>query len=267
LVFGVIEGPHLGWASPAIIAVFAVALAAFLGFHFCEPRVRGPVLDLRFFHGIPFSAANLIAVFSFAARGAFLYLNSIYLQDARGYSALHTGLLMVPLAIVSVFRGPRNGKILARFGSRVPLIIAGISRALAGAILTPVTVTTSILWLLVADALMGLDSSSVGAPITHTAVVGMPPDQAGVAAGVSSTTRQIGQTIGVAGVLLASATTNTHAQLAAATHPDLDLERRIWPGSLAVLGLGLIATTAHAKQTAETALPTNASMPISSGAG
>jgi EmrB/QacA subfamily drug resistance transporter len=253
LVFGVIEGPHLGWGSPAIIVVLASALVALIGFLAYEPRVTEPLLDLRFFRSIPFSAANLIAVFSFASLGAFLYLNSIYLQDARGYSPLHTGLLMVPLAIVSVIWGPRNGKILAKFGSRIPLMIAGIALTAAAVILTQVTLTTPIAWLLIAYALMGLGNSAVGAPITHTAVAGMPIEQAGVAAGVSSTTRQIGQTIGVAlaGVTLASATTGTHAHLAIATHTGWILNAAY---GLAVLGLGLIGTTNHAKATAKNAL-------------
>lgn len=78
-----------------------------------------------------------------------------------------------------------------------PLLIAGIALTCAAVILTQSSITTPIAWLLIAYALMGLGNSSVGAPITHIAVAGMPPDQAGVAAGVSSTTRQIGQTIGV----------------------------------------------------------------------
>ena len=256
LVFGVIEGPHLGWGSPAIIGVLAVSLAALLGFLAYEPRVSEPLLDLRFFRSIPFSAANLIAVFSFASLSAFLYLNSIYLQEARGYSPLHTGLLMAPLAVVSVIWGPRNGKLLGKLGARVPLIIAGIAFTAAAVILTRVTVTTPIAWLLIAYALMGLGNSSVGAPITHTAVAGMPPDQAAVAAGVSSTTRQIGQTIGVAvaGVTLASAAALTHAHLATATHTGWILNVGY---GLAILATGLIGTTAHAKRTAEKAVPTN----------
>lgn len=255
LVFGVIEGPTLGWGSPAIVIMFAVALLALLAFLAYEPRVTEPLLDLRFFRSIPFTTANLIAVASFAALGAFLYLNSIYLQDARSYSPLHTGLLMVPLAIVSVLWGPRNGKLLAKYGCRIPLVIAGIALTLAAAILIQVSLTIPIVWLLISYALMGLGNSSVGAPITHTAVAGMPPDQAGVAAGVSSTTRQIGQTIGVAiaSVILASTTTNTHAQLAIATRTGWIINGAY---GLVVLVLGLIGTTAYAKHTAEKALPT-----------
>jgi MFS family permease len=203
---------------------------------------------------VPFSAANLIAVFSFASLGAFLYLNSIYLQEARGYSPLEAGLLMLPLAVVSVLWGPRNGKILGKHGSRIPLLIAGAALTAAAVILTQVSLTTPIAWLLVAYALMGLGNSAVGAPITHTAVAGMPREQAGAAAGVSSATRQIGQTVGVAiaGATLAAGG-SSHAALAAATHLGWTLN--IGYGA-AVLILGLLSTTAWAKNTAHDATTT-----------
>jgi len=255
LVFGVIEGPKLGWSSPAIIVPLAVAVAALAGFLAVEFRRDEPLLDPRFFRSVPFSAANLIAVFSFGSLGAFLYLNSIYLQDARGYGPLDAGLLMLPLAVVSVLWGPRNGTILAKYGSRIPLLIAGISLTAAAVILTQVSVTTPIVWLLVAYALMGLGNSAVGAPITHTAVAGMPREQAGAAAGVSSATRQVGQTVGVAvaGVTLAAASTS-HAALATATHLGWTLN--VGYGA-AVLILGLLSTTAWAKATAHGAAGTS----------
>ncbi|WP_406567796.1 DHA2 family efflux MFS transporter permease subunit [Actinoallomurus soli] len=260
LVFGVIEGPKLGWGSPAIITTLAVALLALIGFIAYESRATEPLLDLRFFRSIPFSAANLIAVFSFASLGSFLYVNSIYLQDARGYGPLKTGLLMVPLAIVSVLWGPRNGKILGRFGARIPFVIAGVAVTAASVILAQVTLTIPIVWLLIAYALIGLGNSSSSGPITQLAVAGMPPEQAGVAAGVSATTRQIGQTIGVAiaGVTLASVTAGSRAQLATATHTGWIL---MGAYGLAVLALGLVGTTGHAKRTAERALPTATSSP------
>ncbi len=248
LVFGVIEGPRLGWSSPAIIASLAVSAAALAGFLAVEFRQDEPLIDPRFFRSVPFSAANLIAVFAFACLGPFLYLNSIYLQDARGYSPFDAGLLMLPLAVVSVLWGPRNGKILGRHGARIPLLIAGTALTAAAVILTRVSLTTPIAWLLIAYALMGLGNSAVGAPITHTAVAGMPPDQAGAAAGVSSATRQIGQTVGVAiaGVTLATRSA-TPAGLATATHLGWTLNAGY---GIAVLILGIISTTAWAKATA-----------------
>jgi hypothetical protein len=123
-----------------------------------------------------------------------------------------------------------------------------------GVILSTVTTSTMIVVLLVAYAAMGLGNSAVSAPITHTAVAGMPPAQAGVAAGVSSTTRQVGQTIGVAvaGVTIAAVPAGHTQQLAAATHTGWWL---IAAYGLTILVLGILSTTARAKAIAEHAVP------------
>jgi len=250
LTYGIIEGPRLGWGSPADAAIFGLAAICLIGILVYEPRRAEPLLELRFFRSIPFAAANVIAIVAFAGIGSFLYLNSIYLQDARGYSAFDTGLLTLPVSVVSVIWGPLNGHVLARFGSRVPFVLAGVAFIVAGVMLATVTPGTSIGWLLVAYAAMGFANSAVGTPITHTAVAGMPPAQAGVAAGVNSTTRQFGQTIGVAvaGVTLGSAPVAEHVpQLAAATHPGWWL---IAGYGCAIVALGYVSTTSFAKETA-----------------
>ena len=63
-----------------------------------EPRRREPLIELRFFRSLPFSAATVIAVSAFAAFGGFLFLNTLYLQEARGLSPLSAGLYLLPMA-------------------------------------------------------------------------------------------------------------------------------------------------------------------------
>jgi EmrB/QacA subfamily drug resistance transporter len=250
LTYGIIEGPRLGWGSPVELAIFGLAAICLIGILVYEPRRTEPLLELRFFRSIPFSAANLIAVVAFAGIGSFLYLNSIYLQDARGYNALDTGLLTLPVSVVSVIWGPLNGHLLARFGARVPFMLAGAAFVVAGVMLAVVSSGTSIGWLLVAYGAMGFANSAVGTPITHTAVAGMPPAQAGVAAGINSTTRQFGSTIGVAvaGVTLGTTPIAGHMpQLAAATHPGWWL---IAGYGCAIVALGYVSTSSFAKATA-----------------
>ena len=122
LVYGIIEGPGRGWASPLIIACFcvaAVACAVFIGY---ERRRREPLLDVRFFRSAPFSGATMIAVSAFAALSGFLLLNTLYLQDVRGLSALHAGLYMLPMAAMTVIWAPLSGRIVGARGPRLPLI-------------------------------------------------------------------------------------------------------------------------------------------------
>ena len=110
---------------------------------FYEPRRREPLLDLRFFRSAPFSGATVIAVSAFAALGGFLFLNTLYLQDIRGYSALHAGLLTLPLAAVTVIFAPLSGRMISRRGPRIPLIVAGICMSGGALMLTGLTAQQS----------------------------------------------------------------------------------------------------------------------------
>ena len=100
--------PRLGVGGDPrpVSALSAAALAALMLY---EPRRPEPLLDLRFFRSAPFSGATVIAISAFAALGGFLFLNTLYLQDVRGYSALHAGLLTLPLAAATVVFAPLSG--------------------------------------------------------------------------------------------------------------------------------------------------------------
>jgi EmrB/QacA subfamily drug resistance transporter len=198
LIYGIIEGPGAGWTSPKIIACFCVSLAALAGLIGYEPRRREPLIDLRFFRSAPFSGATLIAVFAFAALGGFLLLNTLYLQNVRGYSALQAGLYTAPMAAVTIIFAPLSGRIVGTRGPRLPLILAGLTITVSALMLTRLTASTSLAWLIGAYVIFGIGFGLVNAPITNTAVSGMPRAQAGVAAAVASTSRQVGGSLGVA---------------------------------------------------------------------
>jgi EmrB/QacA subfamily drug resistance transporter len=198
LTYGIIEGPNAGWSSPRILACFAVAAAALIALVSYEPRRREPLLDLRFFRSAPFSGATVIAVCAFAALGGFLFLNTLYLQDERGFSALHAGLYTLPLAAMTVALAPLSGRIVAVRGPRLPLVVAGIATTAGALMLTRLTASTSTGYLLASYVVFGIGAGLVNAPITNTAVSGMPRSQAGVAAGIASTSRQVGSALGVA---------------------------------------------------------------------
>jgi EmrB/QacA subfamily drug resistance transporter len=198
LTYAIIEGPNAGWASARILGCFALAAAALIALVGYEPRRREPLLDLRFFRSAPFSGATVIAVCAFAALGGFLFLNTLYLQDARGFSALHAGLYTLPMAGMTVLLAPLSGRIVATRGPRLPLVLAGIATAAGALMLTRLSAGTSTGYLLASYVVFGIGSGLVNAPITNTAVSGMPRSQAGVAAGLASTSRQVGSALGVA---------------------------------------------------------------------
>ncbi|WP_055620841.1 MFS transporter [Streptomyces sp. JHA19] len=204
LTYAIIEAPT---APAAEVLVFGgLALAALVGLLVHEPRRAEPLIDLRFFRSAPFSGATVIAVSAFAALGGFLFLSTLYLQNVRGLDALHAGLWMLPMAALCFVCAPVAGRVVGNRGPRLPLLIAGASMTASGVLFAAFEAESSDATLVLGYILFGLGFGFVNAPITNTAVSGMPRAQAGVAAAVASTSRQLGQALGVAviGAVLAS---------------------------------------------------------------
>jgi EmrB/QacA subfamily drug resistance transporter len=247
LTFGIIEAPANGWTSPTILVALTAAAAALIALLRYEPRRDEPLIDLRFFRSTPFSSAIAISVAAFSAFGGFIFLNTLYLQQARGLSPVEAGLATVPLALLTVIAAPISGRIVGRRGPRIPLLIAGVSFIAACAILTSIEPSTPIGYLLVTYVVFGLGFGLVNAPITNTAVSGMPPAQAGVAAALATTSRQVGQTLGVAitGAIVASSV--GHAGLTEASHPAW---WTLTGCGAVVLLLGFLATSTRARESA-----------------
>jgi EmrB/QacA subfamily drug resistance transporter len=254
LVFVLIEGPGMGWADVRIIAVGVVALLAFAGFLRYEARRHDPFIDLRFFRSVPFSSATMIAVCAFAAWGAFLLLISLYLQEQRGFSAMHTGLVFLPIAIGTLIFSPLSGRLVGRYGSRPSLVIAGVLITASTLMLTRLTATTPVWILLIVFAVLGIGFSMVNAPVTHAAVSGMPTDRAGAASAVASTSRQVGVSLGVAlcGSVAGPALAGAGVDFAVSSRP-------MWfvcagMGAVIVV-LGLYSTSRRAVRSAERLAP------------
>jgi MFS family permease len=215
-----------------------------------ERRRDEPLLDVRFFGSAPFTAATMLAVFGFAALGGFVFLNTLYLQEVRGFSPLHAGLFMIPVAAMILIFGPLSGRVVGSRGARWPLVFAGIGIGAGGIMLTTITDTTPTGWLIACYLVFGVGFGLLNAPITNSAVSGMPRAQAGVAAAIASTSRQIGQSLGVAviGSALSSALHgNLRGRFTGASHVGYGV---IGGCGVAIVVIGLVSTNAWAKRTA-----------------
>jgi EmrB/QacA subfamily drug resistance transporter len=254
IVFVLIEGPGLGWTDFRIVGVAGAALLAFVAFLRYESRRHDPFIDLRFFRSIPFASATMIAVCAFAAWGAFLFMMSLYLQDERGFSPMHTGLVFLPIAVGALLFSPLSGRMVGRFGSRPSLLIAGTLLTAAAIMLTQLSATTPVWQLLVVFAVFGIGFSMVNAPVTNAAVSGMPTDRAGAASAIASTSRQVGVSIGVAlcGSVAGSALATMGADFAIAALPLWLICAGL---GLTILVLGFYSTSPRALRSAEELAP------------
>ena len=268
LTYATIEGPGSGWASARTLGCFSLAAATLIALIRYELRRAEPLIDLRFFRSAPFSGATVIAVCAFAALGGFLFLNTLYLQDVRGYSALHAGLCLLPMAATIVVCAPLSGRILASRGPRLPLAVAGTALMASGILLTRLTTSTPIGWLIVCYLALGIGTGMVNPAITNTAVSGMPRSQAGVAAAIASTSRQVGTALGVA-VMGSAVLSALHGPLrtgfAGASHVGWWI---IADCGAAILLLAIITTgrwaKATAQRTADRLMPGSPKVPVPS---
>ena len=148
--------------------------------------------------------------------GGFLFLNTLYLQDVRGYSPLHAGLLTIPMAATAAVCSMVSGRVVAARGPRLALVLAGLLLTVGTGLLIGTGRGTGDWYLVLAYLLFGAGSGLVTTPITNTALSGLPRDQAGVAGAIASSCRQTGAAIGVAvcGAIVAGSS----ARFVAASH-------------------------------------------------
>ncbi|WP_101949078.1 MFS transporter [Mycobacterium sp. 3519A] len=250
-VYAIIEGPHAGWASVQTLSLFGLAVAALTVLLIHEPRRTDPLIELRFFRSVPFAGATLIAICAFGAFGGFLFMNTLYLQTIRGLSPMQAGLCTVPLGLTVLLCSPLSGRAVGRFGPRPSLLLAGTMICIGATMLLFLRVHTPLGFVLASYLAFGVGQGTVNAPITNTAVSGMPRSHAGVAAAVATTSRNIGTSLGVAivGSILSSHISAMNASaFIAATRPALVV---IVGFGLMVFVVGAATTGARARRTTQ----------------
>jgi EmrB/QacA subfamily drug resistance transporter len=252
LVYAIIASRGLGWTSPVILGLLAAAVLGVAGILGYEPRRADPLLELRLFRSLPFSAAIVLALAGLCAFGAFLFVTTLYLQDVRGLTALTAGLCLLPVGAMMMVLGRPTGRLVARHGPRRPLIAGGAALALGGAASLWLGPATPLLAVVAVYLLFGIGIGTINPPITNSAVSGMPISMTGVAASLASAGRQTGTTLGVAiaGVIAGSAVAPGGAAFTSAA-------RGVW-GLVLGLGvaigvLGLLSTGRWASETARRA--------------
>src|SRR5581483_7888997 len=199
LVFTVIEAPDYGWASARSLAGFAVAAALLTGFVWQERRTSHPMLDVRLFRNMRFSAASGAVTVAFFTLLGFIFLITLYFQFVKGYAPLSTGVRLLPVAL-SVGIGSVAGTQLAvRLGTKL-IVTVGLV-AMAGFYVWAAATTSATLGygtIAVQMVVYGLGMGLTSAPATESIMGAVSRRQAGVGSAVNDTTRLLGGTLGVA---------------------------------------------------------------------
>ena len=199
LVYTIIEAPGRGWTSAASLLGFAGAAAALIAFIAGERRTDRPMLDVRLFANMRFSAASASVTVAFFTLSGFIFLMTQYFQFVRAYSPLSAGVHLLPVA-VSVAAGSTAGTRLAvRFGTKI-IVTAGLALQ-AGFyfwVASDITPTLSYGIIAVQMVVYGLGMGLTSAPATESIMGAVSARQAGVGSAVNDSTRLLGGTLGVA---------------------------------------------------------------------
>jgi EmrB/QacA subfamily drug resistance transporter len=252
MIYGIIEAPAKGWSSTEIISCLVGSIVCLGGLIAYELKHTEPLIDVRFFRSAPFSGATAIAVCAFVAQGGFLLLNTLYLQDIRHFSPFKAGLAVLPMPAMMAILGPLSGRLVAKYGPRRSLISGGVGILIAGIYTMLTALIPSGIALYLVYGLMGAGLGFINTAISNTAVSGMPRDQAGIAAGITSTMRQLGTALGVAiiGSIIATRAAGLRpgSDFTSAYHLSWGLISGI---GLVIFILGITTTGMWAKNTAK----------------
>ncbi|HEX6523601.1 MAG TPA: MFS transporter [Streptosporangiaceae bacterium] len=199
LVFTIIEAPTHGWTAGRSLAGFAASAVLLAAFIVRERRVAHPMLDVRLFANMRFSAASGAVTVSFFTLFGFIFLITQYFQFVRGYSPLTAGVRLLPVAL-SVGVGSVAGTQLAvRAGTKL-VVTAGLV-AMAGFyawVAATISATLSYGVISAQMVIYGLGMGLTSAPATESIMGAISRAKAGVGSAINDSTRLIGGTLGVA---------------------------------------------------------------------
>ncbi|MER7911153.1 MFS transporter [Streptomyces sp. NPDC096068] len=201
-VYAIITGPEHGWASAEVLVPAGIGVAVLAAFARWELHVPHPMLDMHFFRNQKFVGAVAGAILVMFGLGGSLFLLTQHLQFVLGYEPLEAGLRMAPLALTVVALnltgvGPR---IVVKLGtaSAVAVGMTLVAAGLASIALVGGGTHSGYGGMLLGLVLMGVGLAVSNPAMANAIMSAIPPEKAGVGAGVNGTLAEFGNGLGVA---------------------------------------------------------------------
>ena len=250
LAYAIIEGPGLGWRSARDLRLLRAVGGRARGAARLRAPPRGAHGRLQVLPQRPVRGGQSQRGLRDRRHGRLPVPVHPVPAGRAGLSALQAGLTILPMPVVMALCAPLAGRMVAKRGPRIPLVIAGAALTISSAALSRLTGTTEHAYLIVTYALFGIGAGMVSSPITNGVMSGVPKTQAGMASGMNSSSRQLGQSLGVAivgSVLAASMRGSMQTGFVRAAHAGWWI---LAGCGYVVLLLGLVCTTRWARATA-----------------
>jgi EmrB/QacA subfamily drug resistance transporter len=198
-VFALIEEPRRGWGSPMIVVPLVAGLALFAAFLWWERRTPEPMLPLGLFARRNFSFANLETLTVYAGLSTLTFFLVLFVQQLAGYSALKSGLALLPITVVMFVLSPRVGRLSMRLGPRLFMGTGPLIAALALAPLIRLKPGFNYWYELLPPLLVfSVGLSLIVAPLTATVLADAHESDAGIASGVNNAVARVAGLLGIA---------------------------------------------------------------------
>jgi EmrB/QacA subfamily drug resistance transporter len=188
-VFALVRSDDWGWGSARTLGLLAAGLALLGVFWAIEHRVDSPIVDFSLFRNGPYLGASAAAFTLVGAYWVVIFFQPQYLQEILGHGPVAAGLLVLPITAPMVFISPFCGRLIDRFGPRGLMTAGMVCGAVGLAFLTQIHASSSYGALLPGYLLFGISLGLVYAPMSTAAMLAMPRDKAGIAAGVLAMVR------------------------------------------------------------------------------
>ncbi|WP_246202563.1 MDR family MFS transporter [Virgibacillus doumboii] len=198
LLFGFSSAGNSGWASPVVIVSLLIGVIALITFILRQLKLKQPILEFRVFKYRRFTIATVIGMIVFMALIGAETMLPIYMQNMAGFSALESGIMIMPGALLMGFMSPVTGRIFDKVGARW-LSITGLSIVTVTTFMfTGLSTETSLQYLTVVFAIRMLGISMVMMPVTTAGLNQLPNRLIPHGTAMNNTMRQVAASIGTA---------------------------------------------------------------------
>jgi EmrB/QacA subfamily drug resistance transporter len=199
LVVGFIESPNLGWGNPLVFGSLAIGVGSLIAFGFVEAASTAPTLPPTLFKSRSFSGANLLTLFLYAATGIFFFLFPMNLIQVQGYSATAAGAAILPMILLMFSLSRWSGGLVARYGSRAPLIVGPLIAASGFALFALPSIGGNY-WseFFPPIIVLGFGMAVTVAPLTTVVMNSVNKDQVGAASGINNAVARVASVLAIA---------------------------------------------------------------------
>jgi EmrB/QacA subfamily drug resistance transporter len=199
LTYGLIEGPGGHWADPLVLAALLGGLLLLATFIWWEHHTPSPMLPLNLFRSGQFTSANVVTFVVYGGIGGALFLLPIQLQEVSGYSALESGIALLPVTVITLALSQRSGALADKIGPRLQMSVGPVLVGVGLGLFTLITESGNYLTeVLPGVVVFGFGLAVAVAPLTSTVLAAVPAEHAGMASAVNNDVARAAALIAVA---------------------------------------------------------------------